>query len=114
MSLVKNDGAEIAANVELADTLPKQAIGLMLRKSLDGALILDMGGMTYDGVHMLFVRFPIDVVFLDGDKTVVDVKADVRPWTGTAFPRARFRYAIELPAGTVKRYGVRAGEKLSW
>jgi len=114
MSLVKNDCAEIAADVELANTLPKQVIGLMFRRSLDCALIFDMGGLTYDGVHMLFVRFPIDVVFLDGDKKVVDVKAGVRPWIGTAFPRARFRYAIELPAGAVKRYGVRAGDKLSW
>jgi uncharacterized membrane protein (UPF0127 family) len=114
MSLVKSDGTEITAEVEHADTLLKQVVGLMFRKSFDGALIFDMGRLTYDGIHMLFVRFPIDVLFLDDDKRIVDVRAGVRPWIGTAFPRARFRYAIELPSGAVKRYGINAGEELAW
>jgi uncharacterized membrane protein (UPF0127 family) len=104
----------VAQKVELADTFFKRAVGLMFRKGLDGALVFDMGRLTYDGIHMLFVRFPIDVVFLDGDREVVDVKAGVRPWIGTAFPRARFRYAIELPAGRVEKFSIKPGEKLAW
>jgi uncharacterized membrane protein (UPF0127 family) len=114
MSLVKIDGTAITADVELADTYFKRMAGLMFRKGLDGALIFDMGRLTYDGIHMLFVRFPIDVLFLDDDKRIVDVRAGVMPWVGTAFPRARFRYAIELPSGTIKRYGIKAGEELAW
>jgi len=114
MGLAKNDGTLITANAELADTFRKQAVGLMFRKSLNGALVFDMGRLTYDGIHMLFVRFPIDVVFLDADKRIVDVKAHVRPWVGTAFPRSRFRYAIELPAGAIEKYSLRAGERLAW
>jgi hypothetical protein len=114
MSLTKSDGTAITANVEFADSFIKQVIGLMFRKSFNGVLIFDMGRLTYDGIHMLFVRFPIDVVFLDDDKKIVDVKAHVRPWVGTAFPRSLFRYAIELPAGAIERFYLKTGERLDW
>ena len=114
MSLAKSDSVPITANVELADTLPKQVMGLMFRKSFNGALVFDMGCLTHDGIHMLFVRFPIDVVFLDAEKKIVDVKANVRPWIGTAFPRARFWYIIELPAGAIEKFSLKTGERLVW
>ncbi len=114
MSLAKSDGMIVAADVELANTYIKRVVGLMFRKSLDGALVFDMGRETYDGIHMLFVRFPIDVVFLSAEKKIVDVKANVRPWVGTAFPRSWFRYAIELPAGAAERYSLKTGEQLAW
>jgi len=60
-----------------------------------------MGRETYDSIHMLFVRFPIDVVFLDSERRIVDLKANLRPWLGTDLPESRFRYAIELPAGAI-------------
>ncbi len=114
MSLTKNDGTVISANVEQANTFLKKVIGLMFRKSFEGALIFDMGYNAYDGIHMLFVRMPIDVLFLDQDKNIVDVKTNIKPWFGSAFPRSRFRYAIELPAGTAEKVGLKAGERLAW
>ncbi len=114
MRLAKGDGSIITASAELADTMLKRATGLMFRKSFSGALVFDMGRLTYDGIHMLFVRFPIDVLFLDGDKKIVDVKANIRPWAGAAFPRSRFRYAIELPAGAIEKFGLEKGDTLVW
>ncbi len=114
MSLTKNDGTVISATIEHADTFLKKAVGLMFRKSFDGALIFDMGHSAYDGIHMLFVRFPIDVVFLDSDRTIIDIKTGLKPWTGSAFPRSSFRYAIELPAGTAEKVSLAAGERLAW
>jgi uncharacterized protein len=114
MGLTTGDGRKICADVELADTFLKRMVGLMFRKGLTGALVFDMGRETYDGIHMLFVRFPIDVVFLGPDKMIVDLKPDVKPWVGTAFPGCRFRYAIELPAGSIGRSGLKTGELLVW
>ncbi len=114
MSLLKSDGTVIAENVELADSYLKKMLGVIFRKSLDGALVFDMGRNAYDGIHMLFVRFPIDVVFLSSDKKIVDLKAGVKPWVGSAFPRSRFWYAIELPAGAVDRFSLKIGEQLVW
>ena len=114
MSLTKIDGTVISANIEHANTFLKKVLGLMFRKSFEGALIFDMGYNAYDGIHMLFVRMPIDVLFLDQDKNVVDVITNLKPWLGSAFPRSRFRYAIELPAGTAEKAGIKAGERLAW
>ncbi len=114
MSLVTGDGRAVSADVEVADTYVRKAVGLMFRKSFSGALVFDMGRETYDGIHMLFVRFPIDVVFLDSERRIVDLKVNLRPWLGTAFPKSRFRYAIELPAGAVVKFRLKIGDKLDW
>ncbi len=104
----------ISDDVEVADTFVKQLLGLMFRPGFKGALVFDMGRETFDGIHMLFVRFPIDVVFLGPDRRVLDMKEDVKPWFGTAFPKSRFYYVIELPAGTIARTELKIGEQLSW
>jgi uncharacterized protein len=114
MALIKSDGTVVSKGVEHANTFFKKLVGVMFRKSLEGALIFDMGHEAYDGIHMLFVRVPIDVIFLDPEKTVIDLKTFLRPWTGTAFPRSRFRYVIELPAGTVEKTAIKAGDRLQW
>jgi uncharacterized protein len=114
MALVKSDGTVISESVEHADTFLRKLVGVMFRKSLDRALIFDMRYEAYDGIHMLFVRVPIDVLFLDPEKTIVDLKTGLRPWIGSAFPRHRFRYAIELPAGTVEKTALKAGDRLQW
>jgi uncharacterized protein len=73
-----------------------------------------MGYNSYDGIHMLFVRFPMDVVFLSPDRKVVDLKSNLRPWIGSAFPHSRFRYVIEIPAGTIEKTALKADDLLSW
>jgi hypothetical protein len=114
MALVKIDGTMVSESIEHADTFLKKLTGIMLRKNMGGALIFDMGYNAYDGIHMLFVLIPIDVLFLDSDRKIVDLRSNLRPWTGSAFPRSRFRYVIELPAGTVERTALKAGDGLTW
>lgn len=66
-----------AGPVYIADTFRARFRGLMLRKSLipgEGLLLRDCSA-----IHCCFMRFPIDVVYLDGDMNVVDVET-VRPW----------------------------------
>jgi uncharacterized membrane protein (UPF0127 family) len=63
-------------------------------------------------VHTFFMRFPIDVVFLDKDKTIVRIAHSVRPWR-TAGARGAAA-ALELPAGTAAERGLAAGDTLSF
>jgi len=115
MALTKNDGTIIATSVELANTFVKQTIGLMFRKSIPEhyAMIFDMRREQYIGIHMLFVRFPIDLVYLDTDRQVIDIK-HLKCWTGIAFPSRPARYAIEMHAGTAERSGLQIGDVLNW
>ena len=48
---------------------------------------------------MFFMRFALDVVFIDGDGRVVRVLDSIRPWRASSLVRGA-KAAIELPAGT--------------
>lgn len=70
-------------------------------------------GMLIDAapsVHMFFMRFPIDVVFLARDRTVVGVRHELRPWRVAGARRAVA--ALELPAGAAAVAGVEEGDVL--
>jgi uncharacterized protein len=56
-------------------------------------------------VHTLFMRFPIDVVFLGGDGEVLKVARRVPPWRTVGCRGAKA--VVELPAGEAGRRGVR-------
>ncbi len=93
-----DDGDVIADEVEVADGFVSRAVGLMFRRTVpDGyALVFEFGRERRVGLHMLFVRFAIDAVFLDDQSRVVSVRR-LRPWRGYASERASA--VVELPAG---------------
>jgi len=62
-------------------------------------------------IHMAFMRFPIDAVFLGRDLTVLKVVRDLAPWRMASKRRAHS--VLELPAGTCERTGVREGDRLT-
>jgi len=63
-------------------------------------------------IHMLFVFFPIDAVFLDKQKKVVDIARKLLPFTPSYTPKKPARFLVELPAGKSK--GTEAGDVLQW
>jgi uncharacterized membrane protein (UPF0127 family) len=63
-------------------------------------------------VHTFFMRFAIDVVFLDRDLRVLSIAHDVRPWRAAGRPGARA--ALELPAGECERRGLRIGDSVAF
>lgn len=100
----------LATDVEIADSLLSTAKGLMFRSSLpdDYALVMEVGGNSLvpftsgpprQFVHMLFVRMPLDVIWLDG--TEVDSIARLKPWRGVGMAKAN--RILELPAGNAER-----------
>jgi uncharacterized membrane protein (UPF0127 family) len=64
-----------------------------------------------NSVHMFFMRFAIDVVFVDRDLVVKKVVEQLRPWRMAGCRGARA--AVELPAGEAARRGITVGEQLS-
>ena len=116
---------KIIGKVRFADSSFKRFRGLMFskKKDFDYALIFDMGkgigcGLISDegklkaSIHMCFVFFPIDVLFLDREKKVVDIAFALKPWTLDYTPKENARYVIELPCGNAKK--VKIGNKVIW
>ena len=61
-------------------------------------------------IHTLFMRFPIDAVFLDRDLRVMALAGDLRPWRFAS--RRGARAVLELAAGEAGRRGIREGMQL--
>lgn len=91
----------LATTVEFADGLVSQGVGLMFRRSIpdDYALVFRFGRVTTRGLHMVFVPFDIDAVWLV-DREVQAVER-LPAWRGTG--RAKADTVLELPAGAADR-----------
>lgn len=87
----------LATNVDTADSFRTQTIGLMGRASIpdDYALVFRFDSAARRVIHMLFVRMPLDVIWLR-DGAVTKTK-QLRPWTGLGYAKADC--ILELPAG---------------
>jgi len=94
------DGEVLADEHEVADGFVSRAIGVMFRLSFPSeALVFEFSRERRVGIHMLFVAFPLDVLFLD-DECVVVSKRTLRPWIG--FASARASTVVETPAGAAE------------
>ena len=108
--MADRDGRVICERCLVAETVGARLRGLLGRRSLclgEGLLLRPAGS-----VHTAFMLFPIDAVFLDGERRVVKVVAGLRPWRAAAGRGARA--VLELPAGEAGRLGMRAGDQLRW
>ncbi len=95
-------------HLELATGFWSRFRGLMLRTSLPegGGLLIEPCG----SIHMLFMRFPLDIVFYNREGIVTKVATGVRPWIGLASGGRKSRGVLELPAGAAA--GLEVGHQL--
>jgi hypothetical protein len=68
-----------------------------------------------NSIHMLFMRFPIDCIFLgparpDGAQSVLAVRERLAPWRGVVWWVRGARGTVEVPAGSVAAAGIRRGD----
>src|SRR3989344_681054 len=74
-----------------------KSLGLMfLKKREDFALVLAFDKEKRISLHMFFVFYPIDVLFLDKNKKIIEVKRNFKPFT-VYNSRKKAKYAVELP-----------------
>lgn len=101
-------GAVVAARVEKADDFVSRGLGLLGRAGLaaEEALWLVPG----KSIHTFFMRFAIDVLFLDARLTVVRVVEDMKPWRVSPWV-SEAHSVLELRGG-VLRGAVKVGDRL--
>ena len=103
-------GTVIAERAQLASDPWSRFWGLMGRRDLpkgSGILIAPCSS-----IHMFFMRFPIDVVFLDRNDVVVKVVHSIRPWRLAMGGGGK--KALELPAGTAQAIPISEGDQLAF
>ncbi|MDE1846200.1 MAG: DUF192 domain-containing protein [Candidatus Micrarchaeota archaeon] len=104
----------------LADSLPKQILGLMHRSSLaqTQGMLFTFSSNARHGIWMYHMNFAIDCIWIGERGDVVDLIANIKPCKGmlscpTYYPSANAKYVLELKAGAAKRLGIRSGTNLS-
>ncbi len=100
----------LAEDVIMADTPLKRIKGLLGRKEFKKgqAIIL----RPCNSIHTFFMRFPIDVLFVNREFKVIGLKSCVKPWRiSPIYWRAKF--AVELPCGVILEFRTSLDDEIS-
>jgi uncharacterized membrane protein (UPF0127 family) len=109
MRLVREDDHRVVCEgCDAADTFLTRLRGLLGKRALPQGQGLLLHPAS--SIHMFFMRFPIDAVFLDRELRVVAVRSNLAPWRVAAVSGSR--YVLELAAGEAEHAGLRPGHKL--
>jgi uncharacterized protein len=104
-------GQRIADRVRLADDWGSRLRGLLGRGSLDAGEGLLL--VPCRAVHMVGMRFSLDVAFLDATGVVVAIYHNLAPGSHSGW-HAQAAVALEVPSGTLATTGTREGDALQW
>ncbi len=77
----------------VADSFFTRFLGLMGRRPSDYGLLL----IPCNSVHTCFMRYDLDVFFLDKDYKVLAIRRDMKPWRMSSIIREA-RMVLELPS----------------
>jgi hypothetical protein len=106
---IKNSAGEKVFKLEIADTFLKRFLGLMGRKKIpagQGLLILPC-----NSIHMLFMRFSIDAVYVDENFIVKKIVRNLPAWIGMSICSGAHA-VIELAVGEADRLNFQIGSKI--
>jgi len=105
----KTRQASLATAAEIAETSAARRTGLLKHRRLEVGQGLWI--VPCESVHTFFMKFPIDLVYLDRARRVRKVRDNVGPWRLSACLAAHS--VLELPAGTAAATHTRTGDELA-
>jgi uncharacterized membrane protein (UPF0127 family) len=110
-------GTQLAERLENGSSFWAKFMGLMGRAALPDGDGLWLPGEN--GIHMLFMRFSIDVLFVappssvgDSSRRVLSLRRAVPPWRGVVWRVGGAKGVLELPVGTIDKSGTSVGDEI--
>ncbi|HEX2766837.1 MAG TPA: DUF192 domain-containing protein [Candidatus Limnocylindria bacterium] len=109
--LVRNltRGTVVGDRIRVARSLGERTVGLLRTPSLEPGMGLWIENAP--SIHMFFMRYPIDAVFVSPGGRVTKVVPNLRPWRVVWWARGA-RDCLELPAGAAAASGTAPGDEL--
>jgi len=100
----------LSRDVIEASSIIKRVIGLMFRPSLDcdSSMLIN----PCNSIHTCFMKFPIDVIFIDKKNEIIKIIRDMKPWRFSSI-NFNSKKVLELNAGAVGET-VEIGDKLEF
>ena len=106
---IKHTGKTLE-DTKICNTFLSRAIGLMFSKPRAAILKAKSESIASTTIHTFFMRFAIDAIWLDKDKTVVDIRRGIKPYTFLVAKKKKAMYILELPAR--EKLGINIGDRL--
>jgi uncharacterized membrane protein (UPF0127 family) len=106
-------------NAEIADSIFKKMKGLMGRKTLKESegMLFPFRNENYHKFSMLFMSIPIDIIFVNKNKKIVDIFQNVQPCFSISknyTPKEKAKYVLEVKANFTKRHSIKIGSKVDF
>ncbi len=100
----------LADDLSVAENFFKRFMGLMFKKNLPAGKGLHI--VPCNSIHMCFMNFPLDIIFLSKDLEILSTVEGIKPWRISRIISGSHS-VLELPAGTIARTSTVVGDKLS-
>jgi uncharacterized membrane protein (UPF0127 family) len=116
LAFVRNQtrGTVLCARAQVARTIRDRSRGLLGRQNLsaDEGILFEAGLLPLMWMHTLFMRFPIDIIFLGRRDVVIGIEPALKPWRCSAVVLGACK-ALELSQGAASRTGTQVGDSIS-
>lgn len=102
---------------DLADTQEKRSLGLMYRSELasDAGMLFVFETVDRHGFFMRNTLIPLDMIFIDENKTVSFIEAETIPLSETpTFPTQPILYVLEINGGECAKRGIAVGDRVDF
>lgn len=106
----ERDQSIVATEVRVASSFWQRFRGLMFTRSLhdgEGLLLAPC-----NSIHMMFMFYPIDAIFLDTGNRIKALYQKLTPWIGLSSWHSDVTSVLELTSGTINKTGVRIDDVL--
>jgi len=115
VSIIADEGREIAFQVEIADTPTKREMGLQYRRELapDHGMIFLFPTEEQQSFWMKNTPIPLDMIFISAERKIVGVVENTVPFSldGRSVS-GKSQYVLEINGGLSRRYGFKAGDSV--
>jgi uncharacterized protein len=104
----------LCSRIERAEGVREQSRGLLGRDRLEPGcgMLFEVGRLNpFMWMHMFFMRFPIDIVFMNRGGRVIEINHELKPWRVSSVVFGA-RSAIEVAAGAAASSGTERGDQI--
>ncbi|MEW4924953.1 DUF192 domain-containing protein [Algibacter sp. 2305UL17-15] len=113
----ETDALKAKLDIEIADTDFDIQTGLMYRNKMasNRGMLFVFDDETERFFYMKNTRIPLDLVYINANKSIVSFQKNAKPFDETSLPsKAPAKYVLEINAGLVDDLGLQVGDSVYW
>jgi len=112
-----NDSLIKQINIEIADDDYQTQTGMMYRKSMEDTqgMLFVFPDSEYRYFYMRNTEIPLDIIYIDENKTIVSIQKNAKPFDETSLPsEGPAKYVLEINAGLSTDWNLKKGDKIQY